>query len=170
MPIHMNELVVGSGADVYLHVKTARAGKIKGESTAGNHVNDIEVRGWSWGVHSPTAVGSIAATGRRQYRWLTVYKGIDSASTGLMSSLVTNDEVKELTLAMHKGGGEPLDYFRMMLAGCRVVDVDITVDAEGRPTEKVMFAFTKIDIEYHPQQGSGAGGGATSFTDEVLPK
>ena len=173
MPLQLPELTAAgasdAASDIFLHVQTKRAGKIKGESETEGHTDDIGVSGWGWGVDANTAIGSTASTARRSYRHLVVTKGIDSASTALLSALVTNDEVREATLAMRKAGGEALDYFRMTLSGARIVAVDIDVGADGRPVEKVSFAFTKIDIEYKRQQGSGLGTGAFSFNDEVMP-
>jgi type VI secretion system secreted protein Hcp len=157
-----------SDADIFLHVQTQRAGKIKGEVTTENHVGDIEVRSWRWGVNATTAIGSTEATGRRQYKHLTVVKGLDTASTGLLSALVRNDEVKEAKLTMRKGGGEALEYYVMTLGKARVVGVDVDVDDAGKPTEQVAFAFTKIGIEYIGQSGGGQGLGTLAFDDELL--
>ena len=157
-----------SDADMFLHVQTKRAGKIKGEVTTEGHADDIGVRTWTWGVAAATAIGSTAATGRRQYKHLVVVKGIDSASTGLLSALATNDEVKEAKLTLRKAGGDALDYYVMTLARARVVSIDLGVDENGKPTETVGFAYTKIDVEYKRQQGSGLSGASTSFSDEVL--
>jgi len=157
-----------SDADMFLHVQTKRAGKIKGEVTTGGHVDDIEVRSWTWGVAAATAIGSTAATGRRQYKHLVIVKGIDSASTGLLSALATNDEVKEAKLTLRKAGGDALDYYVMTLARARVVAIDLAVSDSGEPTETVGLAYTKIDVEYKRQQGSGLSGASTSFSDEVL--
>jgi type VI secretion system secreted protein Hcp len=157
-----------AASDIFLHVQTKRAGKIKGEGTTDGHADDIGLYTWGWGVSANTAIGSTVSTARRSYKHLVVTKGIDSASTGLLSALVTNDEVREATLAMRKGGGEALDYFRMTLNDARIVGVDIEVGTDGRPVERVAIAFTKIDIEYKRQQGAGLGTGSFSFTDEVM--
>lgn len=174
MPVQIKELQVKatggeSVADIFLHVVTKRAGKIKGEGTTQGHVDDIAVRTWAWGVTANTAIGSTVSTARRSYRNLVVTKGIDSASTGLLSALASNDEVKEATLTMRKAGGEALDYFRMMLSNARVVNVEIDVQANGVPTEHVTIAFTKIEVEYTRQEGAGLGAGASTFIDEILP-
>ena len=170
MPININELTVDakSTSDVFLRVQAKRAGKIKGEGTTDGHADDIIVFTWGWGVSANTAIGSTERTARRKYKHLVVTKGIDSASTGLLSAMVTNDEVKEAKLAMRKAGGEALDYFTMTLSDARVVSVDIEVASDGRPVERVEFAFTKIDIEYKRQQGAGFGTGSFSFNDEVM--
>lgn len=158
---------IASDADMFLHVQAKRAGKIKGEASTSDHVDDIEVRSWTWGVSSAAAVGSTEATAKRQYRHLTIVKGIDSASTSLLAALATNDEIKEATLTLRKAGGEALDYYVMTLGQARIVAIDIAVDDQGRPTETVSFAYTRIEIEYKRQQATGIGGASTSFTDDV---
>lgn len=158
-----------SGVDSFLSVQTKRAGKIKGEGSTAGHADDIEVRSWHWGVSAATAIGSTAATGRRQYQHLVIVKGLDCSSTGLLSALATNDAVKEAKLTLRKAGGGALDYYRMTISEARVIAIDLAVDEAGHPTETVTFAYTKIDIEYKRQQSSGLVGGSTSFTDEVVP-
>lgn len=173
MPVHIDEVrVAPPGAalsDVFLHVVTRRAGAVKGESTTPGHEDDIAVQAWSWGVAASSAIGSTAATARRAYRPLVVFKGVDAASTALMSALATNDEVREATLTMRKAGGEAVDYFRMTLSNARVVDVDLDVPPAGLPRERVTIAFTDIEVEYTRQQDGGGGGAASTFSDEVLP-
>ena len=174
MPVEIKELQIKAlpgeaASDMFLHVQTKRAGKIKGEVTTEGHKDDIAVFTWVWGVSANTAIGSTAATARRAYRHLVLTKGIDSASTGLLSALVSNDELREATLTLRKGGGKALDYFRMVLKDARIVAVDIEVHPDGRPVERVTIAFMKIEIEYQPQQAAGIGAGAYTFTDEVLP-
>ena len=173
MPVSIPELKVNpSGAeaasDVFLSVQTKRAGKIKGEGTTEGHTDEITVFSWGWGISANTAIGTTERTARRVYKHLVITKGIDTASTGLLSALATNDEIKEARLTMRKAGGDALDYFTMTLNSARVVSVDIDVGGDGRPFERITIAFTKIGIEYQRQQGGGIGSGAFSFNDEVL--
>jgi len=158
---------VASDADMFLSVQARRAGKIKGEASTQGHEEDIEVRSWTWGVSSAAAIGSVQATGKRQYKHLAVVKGIDSASTGLLAALATNDEIKEAKLALRKAGGDALDYYTMTLGQARIVAIDIGVDEHGWPTETIAFAYTKIEVEYKRQQASGISGASTSFNDDV---
>jgi type VI secretion system secreted protein Hcp len=158
----------GTDADIFLDVQARRAGKIKGEVTTADHADDIQVQSWHWGVSAGSAIGSAAATSRRQYRALVVTKGVDAASTGLLTALVNNDELKEVNLAMRKAGGEALAYFKMKLGGGRVVDVELDVDAAGRPVERVTFHYTQVEIDYQAQQADGTGGAGYSFSDDVM--
>ena len=157
----------GSGADFYLHVQTKRAGKIKGEATSSGHTDDIIVSGWHWGLRANSALGSVGATERRSYTALTIQKQIDRATTGLMSALVSNDEVKEAKLCLRRAGGAQEDYFTVILKDARISSVEHTTDAVGHCSETVSIAFTKVEVEYRPQLASGLRGGATSFADEI---
>lgn len=159
---------VGSPVDSFLHVQTKRAGKIKGEATSPNHVDDITVQAWRWGLDASSAIGSTQATGRRSYTSLIVQKQIDLATTALMAALATNDEVKEARLTLRRAGGEQEKYLVITLKGARVVSVHHDPDPEGHPCETVAIAFTKVEVEYHPQKASGLRGGSTTFTDELI--
>lgn len=159
---------VVSRSDVFLCLQTRRAGTIKGEAATQGHEGEIEIRGWHWGVSASSAIGAVGPAERRSYKQLVVLKRIDSASTGLLNALVSNDEVKKATLTMRKAGGEALDYFTMALGGARVVAVDIDVDESGQPSERVGLAFTKIEIEYQRQKASGQSGGGFTFSDELV--
>ena len=155
-------------ADAYLAVRTKRAGELKGESSANGHEKSIELHGFQFGVASGSAIGSGAATARRQYKHLLVKKRLDSSSTSLLAALATNDEVKELKLSLRKPGEGQEDFFTIKLAGARVVNVDLECDDHGQTYEQVAFAFTKVDVEYRVQSGSGALGASSTFSDELL--
>lgn len=159
----------GGPIDVFLSVQSKRAGKLKGESSAVDHKDEIVVQGWSWGVASASALGSSQATGRRSYKNLVVTKRIDAASTALMSVLATNDEVKEAKLSMRKAGEGQRDFFTITLSQARVTALDIECGDDGDAIERVSFSFNKVSVEHERQQGTGQRGGSTSFQDEILP-
>jgi type VI secretion system secreted protein Hcp len=159
----------GSGkSDIYLHLQTRRAGKIKGESNAAGHLDDIQITSWMWGVSSTSAVGSVQANARRSYTALTLFKTIDVATTALMSALVTNDEIKEARICMRKSGGDPLDYFTIRLAGARLQQVSHDVANTGEAHERIEIVFTKVDVEYKQQDANGRLVTNVSFADEIL--
>jgi type VI secretion system secreted protein Hcp len=159
----------GGAADMFLHIQTKRAGKIKGESTVPNHVDDIVVLGWQWGLSSSSALGSSQATGRRAYTALTIHKQIDCATTGLMAALATNDEVKEAKLTLRRAGGAQDVYFSILLKSARVSSVQHVGGESGDAQETLQLVFTQVEVEYRPQQRSGLRGGGYVFTDELMP-
>jgi type VI secretion system secreted protein Hcp len=158
----------GVAADAYLHVQTARAGKVKGEASGAGHADDIDVLGWHWGLTASSALGSTQATSRRSYSALTVVKRIDQATTALMSALATNDAVKEARLTLRRAGGSQDDFFIITLKGARITSLQHQGDADGETRETVTIAFTKVEVEYRPQKTSGLKGGAAIFNDELL--
>jgi type VI secretion system secreted protein Hcp len=171
MPVVIPEMHVstkGGTSDVYLMVQTKRAGKVKGESTAPGHEEEIVINSWQWGVTASSAIGSTQATGRRSYTALTVHKHIDSATTALMSALATNDMVKEAKLTMRKAGGDQEDFFLITLKDARITAVHHETQGDGTTGETVAIAFTKVEVEYRPQKGTGIRGGSTTFSDELV--
>ena len=165
----MNPLTSGGAqsADMYLDLSLKRAGKVKGESTSAGHANDIVVRGFSWGVGAAGDAVAGQQTGRRSYRQLTITKGLDSASTALMSAVATNDEVKSAKLYLRKAGGSQEDYFCLTLEKARVASYDIEADDSGAPVERVSMSFQKVSIEYRTQSAKGAMGGTHTFDDDL---
>jgi type VI secretion system secreted protein Hcp len=170
MPVTMRELgaaVEGGGADFFLHVQTKRAGKVKGESTSPGHADDIIVTGWAWGLQSGSALGDTQATARRSYSALTVHKQVDSATTALMSALVTNDEVKEAKLSLRRAGGEQEDYLVITLKAARITSLQHSGADDGSTRETLTIAFTEVEVQYRPQQSSGVRGGTFVFNDTL---
>jgi type VI secretion system secreted protein Hcp len=157
----------GSDAAAYLTVVGKRQGPIKGESQAPGHKDDIGVIAWAWGVAAPTMHGSTAATGRRVYDVLSVDKHVDASSTKLVNALATNEEIKSVKLNLRKAGVEEEDFFTITLEKARIVSSRLQSSASGGLYETVAFAYAKIQIDYHPQQGTGQRGAATSFSDEL---
>ncbi len=157
----------GVGADVFLYLKTKRAGVVKGEGQSTNHLDEIVLSGWSWGVESSSALGHAAPTSRRSYTGLTVYKRIDLATTPLLSALATNDEVTEARLTMRRAGGDQEVFFVIVLKRARVASVRHEVGANGASSEVVTFRFSQVDVEYRPQKATGLRGGSMTFTDEL---
>ena len=157
------------GVDVFLSVKTKRAGAIKGESVAADHKDAIVVQSWSWGVSASSAIGTGQATGRRSYKNLVINKQVDCSSTALMSILATNDEVKEAKLSLRKAGEGQRDYFTITLSNARVTGVDLECDEQGQTTERVTFTFNKVQVDYEAQVTTGQRGAGFSFQDEIVP-
>jgi type VI secretion system secreted protein Hcp len=104
---------------------------------------------------------------RRSYSALTVIKSIDLATTGLMSALATNDEIKEAKLSMRKAGGEQEVYFVIKLESARISGVDHVALADGSTEETVQIVFNKVEVEYRTQKAAGIRGGSAMFSDEL---
>jgi type VI secretion system secreted protein Hcp len=156
-------------ADMYLKVEGAAQGPIKGESRDTNHTDEIEVIGWSWGLDgNATAFGS--ATARTTMQELIVRKRVDSASTGLMSALRSNELIKKATLSVHKAGGAAsIAYLTITVEKARILSHRLRNETDGAPelVEEFRIAFFKVKVEYRAQDLAGAAKGVNTFENEV---
>src|SRR5205814_5930702 len=84
---------------VYLKVEGSK-GAVKGESQDTRHEGEIDLLSWSWGMRSPRDLATRGASGRVAYGDLVVEKQIDAASTGLMTLLATNDEIRKAVVSV----------------------------------------------------------------------
>lgn len=156
-------------ADMYLKVEGATQGPIKGESRDSTHTDEIEVVGWSWGLDgNATAFGS--ANARTTMQELIVRKRVDSASTGLMSALRSNEVIKKATLSVHKAGGiASIAYLTITVEKARILSHRLRNETDGAPEliEEIRIAFFKVKVEYRAQDLAGAAKGVNTFENEV---
>ena len=168
-------------ADMFLRVEGGKQGLIKGEVVQADHLNEIEVLGWSWGMDgSSTAFGQAAA--RTSLQELVIHKRVDSATTALMSALRNNEVIKKAVLSVRKaGGGAAVEYFHITIEKARLVShrvgsagapgahAPLGAGAASGPElhEEVRFAFWKVQVEYRPQDPTGGGRGVSTFETEV---
>lgn len=155
--------------DIFVALKTDKAGAVKGESTDAKHPDEIEISGWGWGMASASNISTGQATGRRMHKPLTLYKNIDAATCPLAIALVQNQTVKELKLTCRKAGtGAALEYLIITIKNGRVARFDLeyldqSVGGTGR--EVVEITFQEITIEYTPQSKVGLSNATKTFTD-----
>jgi type VI secretion system secreted protein Hcp len=160
----------GSG-DMFLMVKGAKHGVIKGESQDDQHKSEIEVTSWSWGMQGRPNLGGGAATGKATMHDLKVVKRIDSASTALMLALRTNEPIQKAVLTLRKAGKTQVEYLKITIENGRVTSLVVEGgDPSGGPdvVEKVSFSFNKIEVEYVPQGKDGLPQGGMTFADQWI--
>ncbi len=154
---------------MFLSVKGAKSGVIKGESQDSVHGNEIDVISWSWGMQNKPALGGGGTTHKAIVHELKIVKRVDSASTPLMSALRTNEMITKAVLTVRKAGKSPLEYFKITIEQGRVTSLTIEGgDREGKPDvlENVSLTFNKITVEYVPQLKDGQPGGAMTYMDQ----
>lgn len=158
----------GTG-DMFLMVKGAKHGVIKGESQDDQHKGEIEVVSWSWGMQAKVSIGGGTAAGKATINDLRIVKRIDSASTALMQALRTNEPIQKAVLTLRKAGKSQLEYVKITIEQGRVTA--LTVEG-GDPSggadvvERVSLSFNKIEVEYTPQNKDGQPQGSMTFADQ----
>jgi type VI secretion system secreted protein Hcp len=158
----------GAG-DIFLWVKGARSGEIKGESQDTVHAKQIDVVSWSWGMQAKPALGGGVATGKAIVHELKIVKRVDSASTPLMSALRSNEMISKAVLTQRKAGKTQLEFLKVTIEQGRVTGLSIEAgDREGTPDlfEHLSFSFNKITVEYTPQGKDGQALGSMMYTDQ----
>ena len=159
----------GGAGDMFLMVKGAKHGLIKGESQDAQHKGEIEVVSWSWGMVAKPTIGGGTATGKATINDLRIVKRVDSASTALMGALRTNEPIQKAVLTLRKAGKSQLEYLKITIEQGRVVSLIIdTVETAATPdiVERVSFSFNKIEVEYVPQGKDGLPQGGMTFADQ----
>ena len=158
-----------SSGDMFLMVKGAKHGLIKGEAQDNDHKGEIDVLSWSWGMQAKTSLGGGTATGKSTINDLKIVKRVDSASTALMLALRTNEQIQKAVLTLRKAGKGHLEYLKVTIEQGRVTS--LTVDGGDPPgsadvVERVSFSFNKIEVEYVPQGKEGLPQGGMTFQDQ----
>jgi type VI secretion system secreted protein Hcp len=163
----------GGLGDMFLMVKGAKHGLIKGESQDTQHKGEIDILSFSWGMQAKTNLAAGTATGRASVHDLKIIKKVDSASTALMLALRTNEPIQKAVLTVRKAGKDQLEYLKITIEQGRVTALTIDkVDALGAPTstpeifERVSFSFNKIEVEYVPQGADGLPQGGLTYMDQ----
>jgi len=164
----------GGLGDMFLMVKGAKHGLIKGEAQDDQHKGEIEVLAWSWGMQAKASIGGGTATGKAAINDLRVVKRVDSASTALMSALRTNEPIQKAVLTLRKAGKSQVEYLKITIEQGRVISLIVDVaDPLGAAAkevpdvvERVSFSFNKIEVEYVPQGKDGLPQGGMTFTDQ----
>ena len=165
-----------ASGDMFMKIDGAKAGPIKGDSTEPTHLDEINVKSWSWGMRG-NASASISAGSRGagsnqiSVSELTFTKGVDCATTGLMVALRSNEPIKKAVLSLRKAGGSgPLEYLKIVMEKAQIRSVDLRVDADGITViETISVAFQKISVEYQGQEVRGGSRGTSLFETDISP-
>ena len=160
--------------DMFLSIKGAKSGVIKGESEDEAHPKEIEVVSWSWGMQGQPSLGGGGATSKAIVRELKIVKRVDSASTPLMAALRSNELIAKAVLTLRKAGKTALEFLKITIEQGRVTSIAIDAGEQrsGSPElfENVSFSFNKITVEYVPQGKDGQAQGAMTYIDEFAEK
>jgi type VI secretion system secreted protein Hcp len=154
---------------MFLSVKGARSGVIKGEAHDSKHLGEIDVVSWSWGIQGRPSLGGGKPSGQASIRELKILKRVDRASTALMAAVRTNEPISKAVLTVRKSGKSPLEFLKITIEQGRVTGISIEAgnrDQAPELFEDVTFSFNKITVEYTEQGADGLGTGSTVFADQ----
>ncbi len=141
-----------------------KVGDIEGESVAANHVKDIDVLAWSWGMSQSgtTHMGGGGGSGKVSVQDLSFTKYVDAGSHALQQACCIGKHYDEAKLVVRKAGGEQLEYIIITMNEVIVTSVSTGGSGgEDRLTENVTLNFAKYKFSYQPQNPQGGAEGGT---------
>jgi type VI secretion system secreted protein Hcp len=148
----LNVSTFAQGSALYLKVKGAKQGDIKGDVTEKGKENLIRTISFQHEVASPRDAASGQATGKRQHSPLVITKEIDKSSPLLMSALTSNENLSEVTLTFYRPGkaiGVNELWYTIALKNASISDIKSTWVSEKKMSlEEVSFSYEKIKWTY----------------------
>lgn len=154
---------------LYLKLKGAKQGDIKGSITRKGREGWVEVLAASHQVVSPRDAASGQATGKRQHKPFSILKPVDSATPPLYSALVSNEMLTEWTLDCTARGLDGLEVlvYRVKLTNGAVAGVEFDSPGEGqpyagKPVERASFVYQKIEWTWVPSSSTAIDGWAAA--------
>ena len=133
---------------------------IAGESLDDKHKDEIELVSFSWGAsHEGREEAGGSGAGRARFQDFHFTMRVNKASPQLFLATVSGKHLKEATLSVRRAVKAHLEYLKIKFSDLLVTSFE---EAGGGdvPEEMVGFAFGRIELEYRPQQATGALGGA----------
>jgi type VI secretion system secreted protein Hcp len=142
---------------MFLSVKGAVAGVIRGESQDATHANEIEVMSWSWGMHGQRELGSQVATGRAVVHELRIVKRVDRASTALMFALRHNEEIQKAVLTLRKAGRTALEFLTITIEQGRVNTYEVEGGDRSGSRRRRRARRVHLQQDHRRVRASGTG-------------
>lgn len=137
---------------------------IDGESKDDTHKDEIELESWSWGEsqQGSHATGSGGGAGKVSMRDFQCVMKVCKASPKLLLACATGDHVKEAVLTCRKAGKDQQEFLKIKLSELLVSSYQTGGNGHGDviPTDQVSLNYSKIEVEYKPQNEDGTLGGA----------
>src|SRR5829696_9335290 len=135
---------------------------ISGESLDSKHKGEIEVESWSWGESNPAQPGGGGgggAAGKVQIQDLAFTTRFSKASPQLILACASGKNFKDAVLTAGKAGKGQQEFLTFSLS-----DVLVSAYQTGGtggdvfPGNSVSLNFSKIRVEYKPQNPDGSLG------------
>jgi type VI secretion system secreted protein Hcp len=134
---------------------------VSGESVDSKHKGEIEVESWSWGESNPAQPGGGGGggAGKVQIQDLVFTTRFSKASPQLILACASGKHFKDAVLTARKAGKGQQEFLTFSLSDV-LVSAYQTAGAGGDvlPGDSVSLNFSKIQVEYKPQNPDGSLG------------
>jgi type VI secretion system secreted protein Hcp len=143
---------------------------VEGEAQDSKHKKEIDVLSWSWGMGNSGSAhaGGGAGAGKVHVQDLTFTKWVDKATPKLALACCCGQHFKDATLVVRKAGEKPVEYLKIKMDVVFVSCISTGGSGgEDRLTENVTLNFSKVSLDYIPQDDKGAPGTAIPMTWDI---
>ncbi len=144
---------------------------IPGESQDKDKKNQIKLEQWSWGAEQTgsSSYGTGGGAGRVRMHDFNFVMKANSASPKLMLACATGKHIDKATLTCRKAGGGQKDYLiykfeKLIISSFQTGGHDSN---DVVPLDQISFNFTKITVEYKPQNADGSLGSAITASYDL---
>jgi len=145
-------------ADMFMKIDT-----VDGEAQDTKHKKEIDVLSWSWGMSNAGSAhaGGGAGAGKVNVQDLKFTKWVDKATPKLALACCSGKHFKDATLVVRKAGEKPVEYLKIKMDKVFISSISTGGSGgEDRLTENVTLNFSKVSLDYIPQDDKGASGTA----------
>jgi type VI secretion system secreted protein Hcp len=151
--------------DMFMKIDT-----INGEAQDSKHKKEIDVLSWSWGMSNSGSAhaGGGAGAGKVNVQDLTFTKWVDTATPQLALACCNGDHFDNAVLVVRKAGKQAVEYLKITMDTVFVTSLSTGGSGgEDRLTENVTLNFSKVSLDYVPQDDKGAPGTAVPMSWDI---
>ncbi|QHA89083.1 Hcp family type VI secretion system effector [Serratia rhizosphaerae] len=138
---------------------------VSGESQDSGHKGWIDVSGFDLGATQPgnMHVGNGGGAGKVHYDDLVIYTNVDRATPTLFQYAASGKHISKVELAIHKAGGENIEYLRLTLEDVLVTEARYEGDLRQSIVPVIYkFQAAKVLHKYWEQTDKGGKGAEVS--------
>jgi type VI secretion system secreted protein Hcp len=143
---------------------------IDGEAQDSKHKKEIDVISWSWGLSNVGSAhsGGGAGAGKVNVQDLSFTKWVDSSTPKLALACCAGKHFKDAVLVVRKAGDKPVEYIKIKMETVLISAVSTGgSESEEKLTENITLNFSKVSLDYVPQDDKGAPGTAIPMTWDI---
>ena len=143
---------------------------IDGESQDDKHKNEIQITSFSLGAANTGtgAVGTGSGAGKVSVQDAHFTKLVDKSSPNLFLACCSGKHFPLATVTVRKAGENPLEYLVYKLSEAFVSSINTTGhEGGGIAQESVSLNFSKIEVNYWPQNADGSKGAVVTKTYDI---
>ena len=152
-------------ADMFMKIDT-----VDGEAQDSKHKKEIDVLSWSWDLSNAGSAhaGGGAGAGKVNVQDLTFTKWVDKATPTLSLACCSGKHFKDATLVVRKAGEKPVEYLKIKMDTVFISSISTGGSGgEDRLSENVTLNFSKVSLDYVPQDDKGAPGTPIPMTWDI---